>query len=376
MIMLVYMTGGEKDTHQEINRKATSVDEYLSASRNNNPLLYPGERPKSSYLTDGETVFTLDPTHDAEGNLVFSMETNDGYRSVDDFLIERSAPVMADRVPVLAFGANVSPGSLASKFAKVGREDALIVSTVYANLHGRDVVWSGGPGINGNFIAILYEGEETKDTDVQVGINFLTREQLLVMNATELSYNLASVELDVDGESVRAFYYVGQDSVFLKDGLPVAIESIPASGRIIESSNTTDLLSDVLANNEIMDGVVEQYPDLEGTTTEGYVAKAATLKAEKKSLVLKKLIHAQIAHNDLSKVVEPADAVSRRESWANPSTLPTLGDQHNGVYHRSSYRLPSEELGQWADPAERQKVLSAITTHLIRVSGSTLKASE
>lgn len=370
------MPFGERDINQELTRKPTSVDEYLSASRNNNPLLYPGERPKSSYLTDGETVFALDSTHDADGNLIFSMETIDGYRSVDDFLIGRGAPLMADRIPVLAFGANVSPGSLASKFLKVGREDALIIPTVYAKLHGHDVVWSGGPGMNGNFVAILYEGEETKETDVQVAITFLTQEQLLVMNATELSYTLSSVELDVDGQTVRAFYYVGQDSVYLKDGMPVAVESIPADGRNIESSNTTALLNDVLSSPSVMDAVIAEYPALESMTTEGYVAMVARLKVEKKALSLKKAIQQAIADNNMSKLVESADAVKQAESWANPSTLPTLGDQHNGIYHHGTYLLPSQELGVWGDPAKRQAVLSAITTHLVRVSSGNLKASE
>ncbi len=336
-------------------------------------MLYPGQRPEGSYVTDGSSVYSLE-VQDTE-NLAFTMHTADG-ESIDmnDFLRQKNAPLLEDRIPVLGFGANMSPGSLASKFAKVGRDDALVIPTAYTTLKGHDVVWSGGPGMNGNFIAVLYDGPEVKDTEVQVGVNFLTREQLLVMNATEMAYQLAYADVSIEGHPVRAYYYVGQDQIFIKDGLPIAIDSVPATGRAIEASNTKNLLEGVIDNKAIVDKVSEQYPGLADVqTTDDYIALAATLRAEKRSLKLKKAMHEAIAEEGLARQVEPEGFTNRMESWANPSTLPTVGDQQLGFFHHPVYRLPTQELGEWKDTEARARLLRSITAHLIRHSGGRLK---
>jgi hypothetical protein len=345
----------------------TTVDQYASASRNKIPLLYPGERPETSYLTDGENVYAIESTYDDEGKLSFLMHAKDGEVSVNDYLLEQGVPLMEDRIPILAFGANVSPGSLASKFAKVGRPDALIIPTVYAQLKGRDIVWGGGPGMGGYPIAVMYEGEETKDTSVQVAVNFLTPEQTLVMHASEMSYELSSVELEIDGQTIRAFYYAARDSVYLRDGQPVAIKSIPAEGRSITTSSAAEVLNEMIDDPEVRGVLGGSYPELAGSDAAQYSEYAISIPITDREgrRSLKKVMFDAIAARGKSKFAEPSDALKTRESWTNPSTLPTLGDQQKGILHHNVYRLPTQELGEWADTVARAKMLSALATHSI-----------
>ncbi len=345
------------------------VTDYLSASQNNDPLLYPGQRPETSYITDGETVYLINvETDEQTGYGNFLVQTKQGNRPADEILAEHGAAPIEERIPILAFGANLSPGSLENKFRKVGRPDAQVIPTMYAELKGKDVVWSGGPGIKGNFIAILYEGEETQDTAVQVGVNFLTPEQVIVMNATEMAYELSAVTVQIGDEHIKAFYYAGRDSVYLKNGHPVAVESIAAKNRTLEHSPTKELLEEVLAREDIMTGLLGLYPELQGVSSaEQYVAFCEELfqRSPADRMKLRRAIHTIIGTIGHSKYIEPSDAISSRQSWANPSTLPTLKDQRNGLSHHETYRLPSEELGEWKDKSARDRVLRTLTTHLL-----------
>lgn len=340
----------------------TRVTDYLSASQDDDPFLYPGERPAGSYVTDGEFVQAIDVVATADG-LQFNVRNSDDDLPLNTYLYSKGAPRMEDRIPVLAFGANMSPGSLKSKFTKIGRPDALVVPTIYGELAGHDIVWSGGPGVNGNFIAILYHGEEAQDTTVQVGVNFLTREQLLVMHATELSYDLASIDVTVADEPLRAYYYAGHDDVYLQDGHPVAIESVAAEGRTLTVANTVELLENVLSDETAMDIISVGHPRLTSAGIEDYRRYAEDLRSKKGArLALKALVHDTLRYLGNSKEIASEPAQDNMMSWSNPSTIPTYGEWKQGIYHHDVYRLPNQEIPQWADAERRKKVLRALTT--------------
>lgn len=371
------------------------TEDFLSAAANNNPDLYPGERPEDSYVTDGENVYAVSVATDGE-DLQFTVPTEAGEASLDDLLSQQGVAGMADRIPVLAYGANMCPASLASKFRKDvtvtevegqqstenHRPDLGVVPNIYGKLRGHDVVWSGGPGINGNFIAILYAGAETQDTAVQVGVNFLTREQVLMMHATELAYNLSSVDVEIAGQTVKAYYYAGTDSVYLKDGKPVAVQNIPAENRALGEGHTAPLLDDLLADGQTLGDLYEEYPELKTlTTSQEYITYARSLFAARGKgarLAFRKRVHAAVAGHGHSKVVTNELADQALVSWANPSTIPTYGDQLAGIAHHDVYRLPSEELPPeaWRNQAARRRVVRAVGTHLVRVSGGDLSFKE
>ena len=348
----------------------TNVDDYSATSSTGDQLAYPGERPGTSYVTDGITV-TVVEVKDCSSVLDFRTHDSEGVEvPLDVFLDNLGAAPMSDRIPILAYGANLSPPSLRKKYEKVGRGDALVIPTIYSELPGYDVVWSAGPNMLGKFIASLYKGEETAGTSVQVGLNFLTREQVLVMHATELAYDLYRVSVPVKGSTVQAYVYAGKDSVHIADdGRPVAIESIPASNRRLSAASSATMLEKVLENQEVMQKlrtVQPGFPAEQLTPTE-YIEYVDTLRKTEDNQTprgdLKQRLYTILGEQGLAKVVD----VSQDESlsWANPSTLPTYGESLAGVTAHDLYVLPSSELpqDQWPDAEARKKVLSGIREH-------------
>lgn len=349
------------------------VDSYASASLNNDPLLYPGQHPENSFVTDGHLVSVL-ALKNVDGKLEVQMHTPDGTRPIDDFLREEGTATIDERIPVIGYGSNLCPGSLLKKFQKIGRPEGLIVPTLYTELSDVDVVWSAGPGMNGNFIATLYSGEEITDTKVRVGLNMLTREQLLVMHTTELNYNLRQVTMQIDGVTFPAYFYSG-GAVLLNGGQPVAVQGTYAERRVLPEATTSDLLRQMLANPELRENIRARIGQgaVVPETPEEYIKYIASLKpssVEKQpKLRLKNALQAIYADMGLARVSEIEH--SKLVSWANPSTIPTFGESLRGIQHRNLYVLPQQELSQklWNDVAARQKVLHSLGEHFIRQSG-------
>lgn len=359
-------------TNTESPAPLSTIDAYPSASLNKQPLLYPGIRPETSFLLDGREVYGASAKN-VGGKLEFAVESVDGSSyPLNEYLHGKNVPVMEDRIPVLAYGANMCPASIYSKFDKVGRPDAHIVPTLYGHLQGYDVVWSGGPGVNGNFIANLYDGPETQDTTVTVGVNFLTKEQLLVMHATELAYDLTMVDVDIDGVRVKACVYAGVDRILMRDGHPVAVEGISAEPgtRHLASGTTRELVDWMIGLPEIQSELKGQGADTI-VSADDYVENTRQLVAVKGAkLARKKAIHAALAESGHSLTYKLPVEVSAMQSWANPSTIPTYGEQLQGIIHKDIYVLPTSELPKddWPDQAKRQLVLRAIGTHHIRMT--------
>lgn len=349
-----------------------TVESYPSASLNDDPLLYPGVRPEASFLLDGNDVFAVETT-DTDGGLQFELRSLNGSTTdLDAYLEKKGVPKMADRIPILGYGANMCPASIKSKFTKVGRPDAEIVPTIYGQLNGFDVVWSGGPGVNGNFIANLYNGPETEQTTATVGVNFLTTEQLLVMHATELSYDLSTVDVDVDGAIVKALVYAGVDDILIRDGKPVAVSAIKAHGRDIEVATTRELLDDMLRDEDILQALQAEGVISEGIDADAYVAQTKELVVVPGAkLARKRVVHGVMSRLGKSRVFKLSQRPERLQTWANPSNIPTYGEQLQGIYHKDVYVLPNQVLDadKWPDKAKRDLVLRGVGTHFMRMTG-------
>jgi hypothetical protein len=269
---------------------------------------------------------------------------------------------------MIAFGSNVCPGSLFSKFQKVGRPDALVVPTLYANLPGYDVVWSGGPGGLGNFNAVLYSGPETEKTSVQVGINLLTPEQVLVMHATELNYQLAPITVSAGDHQLNAYYYTGTDDIFIENGKPLAVESVPAENRQLEPRSTIELVEEILTIDSVRAVINSRrgVSALSAITPHEYAEFALSLKMNPNSRTpradLKKAVQAEL--RQLGLIGQTSESKDQVESWVNASTLRTLGSNND----THVYRLPTSELAidTWSDKEARQKVLRGLQTHFHR----------
>lgn len=322
-------------------------------------------------MLDGSDVFRVAAINTA-GELEFAVQSSDGEEiSLDAYLAAKGAASMGDRIPVLAYGANMCPASIYSKFEKVARPDAHIVPTIYAELEGYDVVWSGGPGMNGNFIANLYTGEETEDTRISVGVNFLTREQLLVMHATEMNYDLASLDVDIDGVRVKALVYTGVDQILMQDGHPVAVKDItPIDGSRTLQDRTTRELVDWMIELPQIQAQLESEGAHNITSADEYVENTRELIAVKgRKMERKRAIHRTMAEYGQTAAYILPIPDSALMSWSNPSTIPTYSEQQQGITSKNLYVLPTSELPKdnWPNQKKRDLVLRSLGTHRLRM---------
>ncbi len=76
---------------------------YSSAMPDADSHRYPGERPETSFLTDGTNVMPL--AYDTETSQ-FEVTTAEGIQEVDDWLDARGVAQLEDRIPVVSYGAN------------------------------------------------------------------------------------------------------------------------------------------------------------------------------------------------------------------------------------------------------------------------------
>jgi hypothetical protein len=191
-------------------------------------IAYPWERRPGSCLVTGERV------EDLEG-------MDPGLRAE---LVHRYVYESADRVPLLTYGANGSPGRLALKLAHLPQADheALILA---CDLEGFDVGAAAHPPVWSSMPATLIA---SRGTAVRVAVLFLTPTQFTALWWTELSYLVGALthvtlvtdllEQPID----RVISFVSRFGAFCVDGTPVAMAAIPAKNRRAEALTQTEIL--------------------------------------------------------------------------------------------------------------------------------------
>ena len=130
-------------------------------------LAYPFPRPRASVLVEGGRVRELH---------------------------ELDAGLLAGRRPVLAYGSNASPESLAWKFPD---EREAVLPLVRGTLHGFDVVYSSHIAVYGSVPATL---QRSPGTAVETFVAFLGDRQLALVEGWEINatYETLDVHLDLD----------------------------------------------------------------------------------------------------------------------------------------------------------------------------------
>lgn len=197
----------------------TPVEQFTGAA---NPvesaLEYPGLRPEGSFLTDGVQVEVLPDTY------------NEFVETADDYLLAHDLPTIAQRIPVLAYGANASPSYLRDKITKYGSTpDLLTVPHITAMLPNALAVWHGKPGQTGSIFAELYNGPEAENASLTAHVAFMTREQLAIIHASEgVTYSAAELPVKMgngkdDAERPVLAYVALKSKVLLQDGHPVLV---------------------------------------------------------------------------------------------------------------------------------------------------------
>jgi hypothetical protein len=137
---------------------------------------------------------------------------------------------LADREPLLAYGANASPAALARKLADLTPAP---LPMLRAQLVGFDVVYSDHVSPYGAVPGTLHP---SPGTTVAVFVAFPDGEQLRALTATEPNYELTRLsELDCrlegGGRIERLDAYLSRHGPRLLGGSPVALTEIEASGR-------------------------------------------------------------------------------------------------------------------------------------------------
>ncbi len=183
-------------------------------------LRYPWTRPERSYLLrDGETAL-LHEIDEAERAAV----------------LEHHLGPAAERVALLAFGANVAPKNLAVKLAHHAQVEDREVLVLAGELHDLDVVACAAVAVYGAMPATLAASPGTK---VRAAVMLVNATQLTTLTWGEITYLIGrlcgarfTVEdavQDVELHSPLAF--VSRWGAFAPDGVAASLAAIAATGR-------------------------------------------------------------------------------------------------------------------------------------------------
>lgn len=224
----------------------TSIDKFESST----PLNYPGQRHDGNFLlVDGEALNDVSQ-HPAEALAQF-----------DELLAEKGLPLIADRIPVLAFGRNASPTGAASKIEKFGHGemtpgDLGTVPMLRGALPAHDVVWHGRPGQVGNYFAELIDTPKAPDAHVEVWVQFLSTEQLAIIHTSEgLTYELSEIpHVDLgDGIVIDTVGYTAREASVALDenGRPISVAGIDRDGHDGESLTVREMLEKTLGSGAV-----------------------------------------------------------------------------------------------------------------------------
>jgi len=191
------------------------------AARVEELLAYPGSRPDGNFLLTADHVKAAFESHEA-----FVAEADTALAAADQ-------PLIAERIPILAYGANANPPRMLAKLAKYGivGEQAMVP---YANVTvpNAAAVWHGQPGQTGSIFAELYKGEEVEGGQLTTHLSYLTPTQAAVVHASEgVTYALTSVEAQVGNQTPQQVlaYAALESTVLLQNGQPVGVEGLSNS---------------------------------------------------------------------------------------------------------------------------------------------------
>jgi hypothetical protein len=200
---------------------------------------YPWERPPGSCLVTDEGVEDL-----------ADIDTDRRAELVGEYV-----NASADRVPLLAYGANGSPERLALKLAHLpdGHREALILS---GDLEDFDVGVAAQPPVFSSMPATLIP---SPGTAVRVAVLFLTPFQFTTLWWTELSYKVGALTgirltTDVTQDPIaRVILFNSRFGVFCVDGAPVAMAALAARNRRSKELTQIEIL-DAAARLSIGEG--------------------------------------------------------------------------------------------------------------------------
>ncbi len=158
------------------------------------------------------------------------------YREGEALELPEDGPDLADRTPLLSYGANSAPEALARKLAAL---PGVEMPALQSQLQGYDVVYSAHVSPYGAVPATLHE---SPGTTAPVFVLHPTEEQHALLTASELNYDLVEVE------GIAA--YRSKHGCLRLDGTPVALAAVRSQGRTLPELDEPAILDRVRANVE------------------------------------------------------------------------------------------------------------------------------
>jgi hypothetical protein len=237
-------------------------------------LEYPGPRPEGSYITDGEAVVELPNTF------------REFQKAADTQLAAAGLPLIAERIPVLAYGSNANPAQLKQKLSKFETNDPTAMQTVpncAVLLPNTMAVWHGQPGQVGSYFAELYTGPEAEGTALQTHVGFLTLEQLGALDASEgETYTRiempAKIGLAAEDKVTNILAYTAFKSQILLDkaGKPITVASLQHRNSPLSEATP----------RQVLGATLRVYADQTGLqmTPEEYVAQGRALTLQERKI--------------------------------------------------------------------------------------------
>jgi hypothetical protein len=137
-------------------------------------------------------------------------------------------PDLRGRTPLLAYGANAAPEALARKLAAL---PDVPLPVLRGAIEDFDVVYSAHVSFHGAIPATL---APSPGTSAPVFVAHATTEQLALLSATELNYELA----EVDGTAA----FLSRHGPLLLDREPVALAAVASAGRTLPEMSERQVL--------------------------------------------------------------------------------------------------------------------------------------
>lgn len=141
------------------------------------------------------------------------------YRDGEAAQLPPEGPDLSGRTPLIAYGANAAPEALGRKLNQL---PGVEMPVMQFGLEGFDVVYSAHVSPYGAVPATLVE---SPGTTVPVFLLHPTAEQLALLTATELNYDL----VEINGAAV----YRSKHGCLQLDGSPVALAAVRSAGRTL-----------------------------------------------------------------------------------------------------------------------------------------------
>jgi hypothetical protein len=158
------------------------------------------------------------------------------YRDGEAHELPPGGPNLADRTPLLSYGANSAPEALARKLAAL---PGVELPVMRAELDGYDIVYSAHVSPYGAVPATLIESPATT---APVFVPHPTVEQRALLTASEPNYDLVKVN------GIAA--YRSKHGCLNLDGSPVALAAVRSAGRSLPELDEPTILERVRAHVE------------------------------------------------------------------------------------------------------------------------------